>query len=178
MAAAPCPLWVRNGPSAIPPERPLAHAHEITDSSKTDQKLCVWITRCCWHGDNIVPHHQVRDKKEEGPIRFGRHTAALMGYPWPQKMTPAEARASRMGTKLYPTSTPVFAQAQAGLNSGNPLPGRERNALYCSGSVVNMSGYPALRPASVPSLALLSATSRANTATTQAPRECAVNMTR
>ncbi len=55
---------------------------------------------------------------------------------------------------------------------------RERIVLYCSGSVVNMSGYPSLRPASVPSLALLSATSRVYTATTQAPRECAVIMTR
>jgi len=29
-----------------PPDRFFAHAQEITDPSKTDQKLCVWIARC------------------------------------------------------------------------------------------------------------------------------------
>ena len=49
---------------------------------------------------------------------------------------------------------------------------------YSSGSVVNSSGWPAWRPALVPSVALLSAISRVKAATTQAPRWCAVIMTR
>jgi putative ABC transport system substrate-binding protein len=49
---------------------------------------------------------------------------------------------------------------------------------YCSGSVVKASGYPALRPSSVASVAFVSATSLVNTATTQQPRKCAVIMTR
>lgn len=49
---------------------------------------------------------------------------------------------------------------------------------YSSGSVLNSSGCPAPRPSSVASAAFDSATSRVYAATTQAPRWCAVIMTR
>jgi len=49
---------------------------------------------------------------------------------------------------------------------------------YSSGSVVNSSGYPAFRPASVARVAFVSATSFGKTATTQVPRRCAVIITR
>src|SRR6185312_4060436 len=45
---------------------------------------------------------------------------------------------------------------------------------YSSGSVVNNSGYPLARPASVARVALVSATSLVKTETTQTPRRCAV----
>ncbi len=114
---------------------------------------------------------------EDAPIHAAMRADAILekgdldGYAvW--KRRPARPRLS--------TAIPLRCTACGYACTGSTrrsMPPCGRNVLYCSGSVVNMSGYPSLRPALVPSLALLSATSRVNTATTQTPRECAVIMT-
>jgi len=66
---------------------------------------------------------------------------------------------------------------KAGIVMGLEVSRLARNSAHSSGSVVNVSGWPFLPPASVARVALVSAISLAKTATTQAPRRWAVIMT-
>ena len=132
----------------------------------------------------------MRHRAKENPQFFGALSATAQGKFLPQTGAVVikdkdgnilGAAGASGGTGDEDEAVCIAGVEAAGLSDGLSRwagwrPGGRR--AYSSGSVVNSSGWPFWRPALVPSVALLSAMSRVKAATTQAPRWCAVIMTR